>query len=96
MMAKPSHEKSQKSPQLDPQGAPSFFIVSWEQRESAPEQARATSKRMGLIGRCPRKLIPRNRLQDSQFRGIKLLRMILRERRGSHSECSPQGSRGKT
>ena len=43
----------------------------------APAQTKARSKRIGLIGRRPQKLIPRNRLQRSQFQGIKLLRMIL-------------------
>ena len=33
---------------------------------------------IGLIGRGPKKLIPRNRLQHSQFQRTKLLRTILR------------------
>ena len=65
-----------------------FAFAGNAKSERAPAQTKAISKRIGLIGRRPKKLIPRNRLQDSQFQGTKLLRMILRERRGSHSEWS--------
>ena len=54
---------------LPPPARNIWFAEQENQEREAPAQTRATSKRIGLIGRRPQKLILRQ-LQHSQFQGV--------------------------